>query len=388
METQQNRYNELAEKWLNGTITSAEVQEYNQWYNIQPGEVIGEEDSEAISSETTLKNRIWKNIQTQTKNKHFRIHRLRKFQWGSVAASLLIIMGVSLYFNYHRHETICPPALVKDVASKNDVLPGVNKAVLTLADGRTITLDSSSKGLLAMQGLSKIVKGADGQIIYKSIGKEITGKELENKMSTPMGAQYQLKLPDGTEVWLNAGSSITYPTCFSGKTRQVHITGEVYFEVTKNREKPFIVTTGDMSITVLGTHFNVNAYADESTIRTTLLEGRVKVSNALNGQNIFIKPGQQSQLSKSGNIKVVKVNVDEAVAWKNGSFQFDKTDISELMRQVSRWYNISIKYDGPMTPDCFTGVIPRNLTLNELLAILKDVKVHFKLENNILNVMS
>jgi ferric-dicitrate binding protein FerR (iron transport regulator) len=234
------------------------------------------------------------------------------------------------------------------------------------------------------------MKSAEGGIAYEKAGgakMEAEKAGLYNTMSTPAGGEYQLTLADGTKVWLNAASSITFPTSFTGKERKVSISGEAYFEVASNPSHPFIVSARGMDVTVLGTHFNINAYADEGSIRTTLLEGSVRVASERDGQAREISPGQQSSLDPAGGMHVREVNTDEVIAWKNGLFQFNKTDIQTMMRQISRWYNIEVKFAGPVNEQ-FSGIIPRNITLTELLTVLKTVKVKFAIDGNKLTVMS
>ena len=207
-------------------------------------------------------------------------------------------------------------------------------------------------------------------------------------MTTPRGAFYQLTLPDGTAVWLNAASSITFPLKFGTNERRVSITGEVYFEVASNKKRPFIVTANSTQVTVLGTHFNINAYNDENAVRTTLIEGQVKVSSNINGQEKMIMPGQQSQTDRSGAIRVGNVNIDEVISWKNGVFRFNKTEITSLMRQISRWYNVDVRFEGSPPKDLFSGTIPKSLKLAELLTVLKTANVKFEIQGNELTVKS
>jgi ferric-dicitrate binding protein FerR (iron transport regulator) len=295
----------------------------------------------------------------------------------AAAAVLVICLGVSFFLFTNKNESSLA-GTESNKPKKNDLTPGRNTAVLTLADGSTIVLDNARNGELANQGNTKIVKLNDGQLTYNA-AKENSGEVLYNTMTTPRGGQYKLALPDGTEVWLNAASSIRYPTAFSGNERKVEITGEAYFEVAKDAAKPFKVMVNEMEVQVLGTHFNINSYSDEATIKTTLLEGSVKISKG-NDQK-FLKPGQQAQLNNTGNIKVVNdVNVDAVMAWKNGYFSFENTDMASVMRQISRWYDVDIVYEGKIPDRKFGGEILRSSNASHVLKILEESKVNFRIE--------
>ena len=238
---------------------------------------------------------------------------------------------------------------------KNDIAPGGNKAILTLADGSTIILDSAQNGALAQQGNTKILKLNNGQLAYNSTNKLLSNtKVLYNTISTPKGGQYQIVLPDGSKVWLNAASSIKFPTAFIGKERRVEISGEAYFEVATRQltkgnsvKMPFIVSVNGMEVKVLGTHFNISAYDDAAMIKTTLLEGSVQVMSLISHQSSQIEPGQQSSLDAQGKISITKVNVNEAIAWKNGRFFFVNSNLNDIMCSLSRWYDVSVIYQDP-----------------------------------------
>lgn len=311
---------------------------------------------------------------------------VRKMKWLRIAAAIIVLFSVGAYFWLNRSST--KNEIVKTEPAqelKNDVLPGSNKAILTLANGSQIVLDSAANGKLAQQGNTEVTKFANGELVYKGTGN-LANEVLYNTMSTPRGGQYRLILPDGSRVWLNAASSIRYPTTFIGKERTVEITGEAYFEVVKNAAMPFKVTANGMEVAVLGTHFNINAYNDEPSVKTTLLEGSVKVSKG--SSHTIIKPGQQTQLNSSGVIKVIQnADVAEAVAWKDGRFEFKDADLKTIMRQVMRWYDVDVEYQGNDALErYFTADISRNKTLSGLLKILKLSDVDFKLEGKKLTV--
>ncbi|MFC0515146.1 FecR family protein [Mucilaginibacter angelicae] len=306
---------------------------------------------------------------------------LKKRYWlnYAAAASILLCLSVGFYF-YRRPQK---QYLVKNNIIKNDFLPGSNKAVLTLANGSKLSLTGGNKGLLARQGITAINKKEEGRVEYRPGTEALAANQaaatLYNTVSTPKGGQYQVVLPDGTRVWLNTASSIRFPTTFTGNDRQVEISGEVYFEVAKNKNKPFIVTSGNQKVTVLGTHFDINAYQDEGAVKTTLLEGSVKVSN---GNNIvLLKPGEQSQLSTENKLTVSDdIDMDEVVAWKNGFFQFNKADIQTIMNQISRWYDVEVKYEGQVQPGHYYGKISRNVNASKVLKVLELSGMHFTIE--------
>jgi ferric-dicitrate binding protein FerR (iron transport regulator) len=267
------------------------------------------------------------------------------------------------------------------------IKPGGQKAILTLSDGSKIVLDSAGNGLLTKQGGANIIKIANGQLQY--IANQANSSEtVYNTMSTPVGGQYQLVLPDGSNVWLNSSSSITYPTSFSRNERGVQITGEAYFEVAHDKTKPFHVSVNGMNVEVLGTHFNINSYDNESAIKTTLLEGKVKVTKG--NASILIAPGQQAVAENLSNELTVKkdgVDLDQVIAWKNGKFIFLDDDIKSIMRQLERWYGITVSYSENVTNEEFVGIISRNVNLSQILDMLeKTGRVSFTIRDRNITV--
>lgn len=304
----------------------------------------------------------------------------------TAAASIigLLFLGAYVGLNKGKKNDIAATE-AKRKSNNKDILPGRDKAVLTLADGSTINLDDAHNGVLTKQGQTKVLK-VNGKLAYNSTESGIK-EVLYNTLSTPRGGQYQIELPDGSKVWLNAASSLRFPTVFTGKERRVAITGEAYFEVTKNKDMPFIVSVNDAEVEVLGTHFNVMAYNDEDVVKTTLLEGAVKFTEGNNKS--VLHPGQQSLLAKNGQLKVISgVNVDEVMAWKNGTFHFEGADIGTVTRQLSRWYDVDIIYKQKID-DLFYAEIPRNTKLSDALKALELTgKVRFKMEGKKIIVMS
>jgi hypothetical protein len=305
--------------------------------------------------------------------------RKNKKIWWAAAAIILLVLGSSVYYILNKSTTqqiVQNKTIHKPL--KNDVAPGYKGAILTLSNGQQIILDSAGNGMLTSQGNTNILK-QNGKIVYDE--QNISKSEvLYNTMTTPRGRQYSLVLADGTKVWLNAASSITFPTVFTGNERRVQITGEAYFEVAKNAAMPFKVEVDQMEVKVLGTHFNIKAYDDESSIKTTLLEGSVRVTKE--NLDALLKPGQEAVLdNRSGDFKVAEANIEEAVAWKDGLFEFNNADIRSIMRQLSRWYDIEVVYQGDIAGKNFSGVMSQNTNLSQVLKMLQLTKaVHFKVE--------
>jgi transmembrane sensor len=310
----------------------------------------------------------------------------------TAAAVVLLLVGLTrLWRSYRPTQADAGPVVV--------IAPGGNKAVLTLAGGQKIILDTAAAGILAEQGNTHVQKLGDGRLAYEA-GDEggvrggnvaNTGKAgsvvtaLYNTLTTPRGGQYQLTLPDGTKVWLNAASSLTYPTAFTGNSRTVEMTGEAYFEVAHDKKRPFMVRVGGQTIEDIGTQFNVNAYTDEPAQVTTLLEGAVKVGGHL------LRPGEKATVTGAtvagaittrtrGIIVVTKGDPEGAVAWKNGLFDFTDAGLQTVMRQLSRWYNVDVTYEGNIPPRQFTGMIGRSLTLDQVLKGLAKERVHYQIE--------
>ena len=294
------------------------------------------------------------------------IRPVARRRWMSYAAAvlLLVVAGTSYLFF---HKTAKAPAAVTGNVVIKDALPGHSGAILMLSDGKSIVLDTAKNGRLK-EGFTKsdsMIAVADTRVEYATL-------------VTPPGRQQQLTLSDGTKVWLNAGSSVRFPTRFSGTQRKVEVTGEVYFEVASNAARPFMVTLGKEDIMVLGTHFNVNAYPDESTVRTTLLEGSIRVDD-----KAVLRPGQQY-----ADGIVSEVDADASVAWVTGFFHFEHSDIKTVMRQLSRWYDVEVRYEGKPTSESFGGEIQRNLKLSEVLDLLSGIGIHYTLNDKILIIRS
>lgn len=313
--------------------------------------------------------------------------------WTRYAAAVLLLATTAWFFWPGQKTAQQAKQIPKET---KQVMPGQDGAILTLADGSEILLDSVGNGIVAHQsGADLSVK--NGQLEYKAAGKTSV-EETFNTLATPKGRQFKIQLPDGTIAWLNAASSIRFPTQFTSDARRVVISGEVYFEaapmIKEGKVIPFIVNADNkFEVTVLGTRFNVNAYADEPTLNTTLLEGKVAVTmNRKNGkQQIVLKPGDQASLTMQGdiaqNMVVSAADIGKVMAWKNGVFDFEDASIAEVMRQLKRWYDIDVKYESGVPDITFVGKMTRDIPLSGLLIALEKSNVHFRLEGRTLIVM-
>lgn len=383
-----DRISILAQKYLSGTASEPEMKELHQWYdNWYDDEEIVEVNTES-ENEDAIRHKIFNQLQEQIalqKHGKGRTVSLKKRIWYRIAAAAVLILiatGTYLLLNKPSNEQ---PIASNRLPATNDIAPGGNKAVLTLADGSQIVLDTTGNGTVTKQGGVTIIK-LDGQLAYNK-GNNNSIEVLYNTITTPRGGQYQLTLSDGSKVWLNAASSLRYPASFAGKERKVELTGEGYFEVAKNPAMPFKVNVaGKGEVEVLGTHFNINSYADEATVKTTLLEGVVKVSATGSGRptkdSRLLSPGEQAQLNSNGQIAIKKnTDIDEVMAWKNGKFIFQDADIQSIMRQVEKWYDVEVSFSGSITNEQFVGIIPRNVNISQILKMLeKTGTVKFEIE--------
>ena len=314
---------------------------------------------------------------TQVKRPYFLFHQI------AAAAILLILLGAGITFYLVKTEFFKGHNYAKNI-----IHPGGNKAILTLANGTQIILSNAKNGVLTLQNGTVIKKTANGQLVYDASASG-NGAMSYNTITTPRGGQYTVILPDSSKVDLNAASSLRFPTAFAGTSRQVSLTGEAYFEVSHNKNKPFMVTSAGQTVKVLGTHFDINSYADEHAIKTTLLEGSVNVTAS--GKSVVLIPGQQSQVTQTRNLDtlinvVQNANIDEAVAWKNGYFQFENADLQTIMRQFSRWYDVKVVYDGQFGGRLFSGQIHRNLNAEQALELLNYANVHFNIDGKTITV--
>ena len=331
-------------------------------------------------------NAIKTKLESEKINEVAPVVPLIKRNWFRLAAAAVFVLAViGAYLLVNQQPVELPVANNQHQA--NDILPGGNKAVLTLSNRSDINLENVSNGTIIKDGDTKISKINDGQLVYNILEEKPT-QVLYNTVTTPRGGQYQLLLADGSKVWLNSASSIRFPVSFAGDTRRVEVTGEAYFEVAKNPSMPFKVeVNGKKEIEVLGTHFNTNSYEDEGSIRTTLIEGSVKVTSLKTQESKLIMPGQQAHLNTNGQIGIDKADPDKVMAWKNGYFNFDGADTKTVMQFVSRWYDVDVLYEGEIPQREFGGDIEKNLKLSQLLKILEKNDLQFRLEGKKLVVL-
>ncbi len=361
-------YRSLADKWVNGTITGAELKELEAWYNADRERPVMLA-SDFATGRQGLADEMFDAISQKTgtaRQKHGPVKRFGLYRWAAVA---VLIIGTGLGLRYYFTQNRNTGHRVA-VHYKGDVAPGHSGAVLHLSDGSVVALDDAHDGLIASQGSIQAIK-ENGVLKYR--GKDTA--TVFNTITTERGRQWQLTLPDGTQVWLNAASSLRYPLCFTGAAREVELTGEGYFEVVHNSRQPFRVKVNGRTIEDIGTAFDINAYADEPQMKATLAQGAIRIDNTV------LKPGQQVVIINE-KTTVSEGNVEQALAWKNGYFSFKHADIHEVMRQIARWYNVEVVYEGQPDSEPFEGEIGKGLTLVQLLKGLNRLHVHFRIEED------
>ncbi|PWV46538.1 FecR family protein [Chitinophaga sp. S165] len=366
---------ELLDKYIKGTCTPEEKILLENLYD----ELIQQQsdDLQQIDYDTT-KAAIFKKL---PRPKYRLAGKILRY---AVAASILICASIVTVLFTNKKS-------VKQLAQteQQDIAPGGNVAVLTLSNGKKITLDDTAEGTLATQSGINVVKTDEGALVYDRAANNADNQPAGfNTAETPKGGQYKLQLTDGTMVWLNAASSLRFPVRFTGNEREVELSGEAYFEVAHNAGKPFIVKTVQEKVLVLGTQFNLNAYSNEPAVVTTLLQGSVKVQSTHSEKASVLKPGQQLLLT-GNQFTIQEANVEEAVAWKNGYFRFNDQKIEDIMRKLERWYNIEeVKYEGKLSEELFNGKISRSKNISQVLQMLqKTESIHFKIEGRRVTVM-
>jgi ferric-dicitrate binding protein FerR (iron transport regulator) len=390
----------IAEKFASGICTAEEHDALFAWLISLPlpeSSVLMEEFSgifetlQAVPGRQDLWNKIYEKLDEPRLENTERpsVFRLpvaapawRKWMFAAAASVLIFLTGSIFFFTGKK----TPPSVM--LQPTHDVAPGGNKATLTLANGTVIVLDSIRDGQLAVQGNTKVVKLNNSSLVYQTGAQASDSIAVAyNTITTPKGGQYQLILPDGSTVWLNSASSLKFPTVFRGKNRQVELSGEGYFEIEKNIDMPFTVSVNHMQVKVLGTRFDIMAYADEKTVNTTLLQGAVEVEQGTLGKQLA--PGEQAVLDGPGNkLDVVRADIQKVMAWKNGVFEFDNTDMATIMRQLSRWYDIDVQYK--VKPDMaeLGGSISKKLNLSQVLNLLETNGInHFIIEGKKVTVL-
>lgn len=386
-----SQFSDLLQRYRLGACTEEEKNWVEGWYNERRDNIYNPltEEEEMLVGEK-IYGEITERLDPVISEKVIPIWRRSRVWW--VAAGTIALIATAGYFLFN-HKQSKTEIVRTPIPQMKPVTPGGNKALLTLANGSVIVLDSAANGALTQQGKSIVFKKQDGELVYKNEGNSKSETVALNTISTPRGGQYQVVLPDGSKVWLNAVSSLRFPASFTANERVVELTGEAYFEVKKEAKKPFIVNilpsaagVGGGKVEVLGTHFNIMAYNDEATINTTLLEGAVNMTSAKG--HCTLKPGEQAQVAKNGQLAVDEhADVEEAVAWKNGRFQFNNADVATVMREIARWYDVDIEYAGKVPAEKFEGEIPRNSNINEVFKILELSNVHCKIDGRKITVL-
>lgn len=380
---QKDHFKQILEKYLAGTASKDELEFLDAYYRAfggRDGYLDALEERGLLLLKNDVKSSIHYNISTNEKNRIPEVDKRVVFRRViSIAAAVIIIIGVAIYYF---PEESNPNHMAKQFP-KSEIVPGGNKAILTLPNGKKISLTDADNGTLAEQAGIKIVKTTDGQLVYTILSdhKQVSSdKNQFNTIETPKGGSYQVRLPDGSNVWLNSASKLTFPSSFiAHKNRKVELNGEAYFDVASDKLHPFIVKTTNQEVEVLGTQFNINSYVDEPGVKTTLLEGSIKISKD-KGTIKILKPGEQSTLTAKEFI-IESVDTDQAVAWKMNQFVFDSDDIQYIMRMISRWYNVEVEYVGEIPTSKFGGAVSRFENFSEVLKTLESTgKVKFKIE--------
>lgn len=359
----------LLERYQKGECTAREAAAIEKILFAGADEHVGKlSEAEQIDLETR-----WADANRHTGATGKRVSILRLLPY--VAAAVLIGLFIFLY-SYKSSWTSNETVFISDVA------PGSNRATLKLADGSVINLEERVNGEVATQNGIKIVKTATGQVIY-TFRDQLAAKTNSlsyNTISTPNGGEFAVELPDGSKAWLNAASSVHFPTNLgSGIARELSITGEVYFEVKKDTARPFRVKSGSQTVEVLGTHFSINSYADEPQATTSLLEGSVRITSPSLPSGIVLKPGQQAVFRQNKKLEIVPVD-ESVIAWKNGLIRARNADLKTVMRQLARWYDLEVVYQGQISNESINAAVPRTSRLATVLEFLSGIGVEFKIE--------
>lgn len=372
-------FQQLVEKYQRGKASPAEIEFIEAYFDYFEQEDRATPAMSAADKED-LEARMLGKIETGVNEAPVIPMRARKpwRLWLAAAVLLFALAGAGIYSVLNKPVEAPAVAVVPGQVEPDVAAPAKSRAMIELANGERVYLDSAASGSLATQANVKLTKLADGSLSYTGAGSEL----VYNTIVNPYGSEIvDMTFSDGSRVWLNAGSSVRFPVAFIGNERKVSMTGEAYFEIAHNAQKPFKISKGATEVTVLGTHFNVNAYDDDNDIRVTLLEGSVKVKHQATEKKLL--PGQQAQVAKDGAINTnTNADVDAVMAWKNGKFSFSNADVREIMKQVGRWYDLEVIYQGEPGDRKFAGEIPRTSTLSEVLTLFKANKIRFDINPN------
>jgi transmembrane sensor len=367
---------ELADKINNGSITEEQWQYYNRWYASVNKDILELPEGYA-DSDFVIRDRMHKNIKSYLVEEKAAQSKTTFPLWRYIiAAAAVLLLSLIGYYVYNLF--LSHPGTETTMIKPEDIKPGGNNAILTLGNGKRIYLNDTKDGDIASESGTSIKKTKNGELEYTAQQNQPVTNTF-NTIETPKGGQYQLRLPDGTKVWLNADSKLIYAVTLIGNgKREVRLSGEAYFQVAKDKEHPFVVKTATQDVTVLGTHFNINSYSDEVSTITTLEEGSVSVSTK--GQEKIIAPGEQI-INNGKVLKVQQAAMETVFAWKDGLFEFKDADVRTIMPQISRWYNIDVVYEGALPKDLITGAISRHSNLAAVLKIFEMLHLKFRLED-------
>ncbi len=373
-----DRLNFLARKWQEGTIVLEEKREFEEWYHSFDDSLIELEEDEDI---TLIKERIFNAVEKEVGASKSKKSFFKRSFFRFAAAILVFSIPIGWYLHY-----VLLKERPMELTSLQDIEPGEQKAVLILSDGSRVELDGNSKEqVMTVEGAE--IERKEGQLVYAATKGEKHAVPLHHTIQIPKGGIYELSLPDGTKVWLNAASSLRYPVEFTEKSREVELTGEAYFEVAKDKKRPFIVKSNKLTVEVLGTHFNMNAYEDEREIKTSLFEGKVKLIQANN--SVVLQPMQEATVNLSSDkLQVDPIDSQDAISWKNGDFVFNDELITSVMKKISRWYDVEVVYSGNVPHTRYVGKISRSENVSEVLKMLSLTKtIHFQVEGRRVTVM-
>lgn len=380
----------LYEKCMAGKCTDAEKELLNAYQDDM--ELLDNNWDDDTSSETEIRNEIFQRLQDSRGINVSRANRPGSWRWLRVAASLVLVATAACFLwsnpfaGNHASSSLAKSDTIKSTPHE------ATKTYLTLQNGTRVILSEANAGKLTEEMGITVSKAKDGLLVYTINTPDVNAGGTDtttvfNTITTPRGEQYQLILQDGTKVWLNAATSLKFPVAFKGRQRTVELSGEAYFEVARNKKKPFLVSAHGTTVQVLGTHFNVNAYKDDSGVITTLLEGSVRVARGKS--NTLIAPGQQALAAENQtNIIVKSADIEETMAWKNGFFTFHNTPITEIMKTLARWYDIEVEYQGKVSDKQFGGTIARNMDVTEILNNMQLTgAIHYKIQGRRVIIM-